>query len=66
MSSVQDMIDTVKAIYYPSDILTVNDLQFFIYEHYDQWISIKVLEKFYNPSVDEEDINQQFKNLGLK
>lgn len=57
------MVETVRKLQDPSDTASLEDLAYYIKEHFDVDVSVKDLDKYYNPVV--EDIKLQFKHTGL-
>lgn len=64
---IEYLVKTVMALQYNEDIETLDDLQFYIYEHFDLEISKEDLKKYFSEDLkqDEYDLQLQFKHLGI-
>jgi succinate dehydrogenase flavin-adding protein (antitoxin of CptAB toxin-antitoxin module) len=64
---IQYLVSSVLELYYDDDIQTLDDLQFYIYEQYDEMIDKEILKLYFNEKIrmDEEDIKLQYKHIGL-
>lgn len=65
--NIKYMVSSVRELYYDDDIKTLDDLQFYIKEQYNETINKKELSKYFNNQeiLNKEDLELQYKHIGL-